>query len=62
MLVLGRKLGERIIILCPDRQEIEVVITKINNHSQAQMGIIAPKEYIIIREELRDVPKELCDN
>jgi carbon storage regulator len=47
MLVLTRKLGERIVI----GGQITVTIVKVHGH-QIQLGIEAPKEIPIKREEL----------
>lgn len=47
MLVLSRKIGEKIII----NDEIEVVIVDVNN-SIVRVGINAPKSVSIYREEL----------
>jgi carbon storage regulator len=49
MLVLSRKLGQRIVI----GDGITVTVLKVQGH-QIRLGIEAPKEIPIKREELRD--------
>lgn len=50
MLILTRKRGQRILI--NDNIVIEVVEVKHGN--QVRIGITAPKEVVIIREEIKD--------
>jgi carbon storage regulator CsrA len=51
MLNMTRRAGERVIITCPDGTQIEVVVTECRN-GRAKLGIEAPRDYIIDREEL----------
>jgi carbon storage regulator len=54
MLVLSRKLGERIVI--DDR--IVVTVVKLN-HGQVRLGIKAPREIAVFREEIDPRPHPL---
>lgn len=47
MLVLSRKVGEKIIV----NGNIEIVVTMLDRN-KCRIGVIAPKEYKIIRQEL----------
>jgi carbon storage regulator CsrA len=52
VLILGRKPGERIVL---DIGEIQIVVTMLEwkgNH--ARLGFDAPKDVLILREELAD--------
>lgn len=49
MLTLGRKVGEKIII----GDNVSVIVRSINRH-QVKIGIIAPQEVLVLREELKD--------
>ena len=53
MLVLSRKVGQRIII--DDR--IEIIINRISGN-RVSVGIVAPKEVPIIRGELKEIRDE----
>lgn len=48
MLVLNRKIGEKIKI----GHDIELIVLSINKHGQAQIGVVAPKDVKVIRKEL----------
>ena len=50
MLVLTRKEGESLIIKTPDNKEIKVTLTKYLG-DKTHVGIDAPANYIIFREE-----------
>ncbi len=50
MLVLSRKVGERILI----GDDIEVVVTQIKG--KVTLGVTAPKDVRILRAELKDIP------
>ena len=54
MLLLGRRIGETIIIKAPDGQNIEISVSEIPSLGQARIGIDAPRDYQIYREELAD--------
>ena len=51
MLVLSRKVGEKLFITTPEGHRIEVTVSKIENGAVA-LGIDAPRDYGIFREEL----------
>ena len=53
MLVLTRRRGERIII----SKDIVIEIVDMTANV-VKIGITAPKEVVIIREELKEVPKK----
>jgi carbon storage regulator len=48
VLVLTRKLGEKIVI----GEDIVVTLVKID-HNQVRLGIEAPREVVVFREEIR---------
>lgn len=55
MLVLRRKLGERIVLSTTadgSGPKIEIVLLAIESRDRAKIGILAPEEIIIAREEL----------
>lgn len=58
MLVLSRKHGETIVLLCPGDIRIEVVIAEVSpghhGHPQARLGITAPPEVTVLRKELEE--------
>jgi carbon storage regulator len=56
MLVLSRKVGERILI----GDQIAVTIVRINGHA-VRVGIEAPPEYAVVRQELADKMNEAKD-
>jgi len=51
MLVVSRKLNERIGIHLPDGRVIVITLCKTESN-QARIGIDAPKEFTVLREEL----------
>ena len=51
MLILTRRIGETLIIELPTGETIEVTVLEIKG-SQVRLGIEAPEEVHIIREEL----------
>lgn len=56
MLVLMRKLGERICI----GPEIWIEVVEIKGHA-IRLGIVAPKEVRVMRSELLDRPQPVVD-
>ena len=50
-LVLTRRLGETLILELPTGEEIQIAVLELKG-SQARLGIEAPEEVHIIREEL----------
>lgn len=52
MLVLKRKVGERIIITAPDGTQIVLMMVEVRG-DQARFGIDAPKTYTVHREEVQ---------
>lgn len=57
MLVLTRKKGDSIIITCPCGTEIVVTIQE-TNAGRASVGVEAPKEVGILRQELKGDPND----
>jgi carbon storage regulator CsrA len=53
MLVLEREAGQRIILTLPDKRSIVVAFLKMRNGS-GRIGIQAPDDVLILREELTD--------
>lgn len=56
MLVLQRKIHERIRVRCPDGTELWVQLVDVRDRSKARIGIEAPAGYEIVREELLGKP------
>jgi len=54
MLILSRKVDERVIITTPDGKEISVMLVR-QGTDRARLGFEAPANYRIRREELRSV-------
>lgn len=52
MLVLRFALGERAVVTCPDGTEIRVKYIKMESRKQVYIGIDAPADYVIDREEI----------
>lgn len=53
MLVLARRVGQRIRITTPDGTQIWLMITSIDDHGKkVRIGITAPLDYAIFREEV----------
>ena len=52
MLVLKRKVGERIIITAPDGTQIVLMMVEVRG-DQARFGIDAPSSWAIHREEIQ---------
>lgn len=56
MLVLSRRVGEKVIITLGEHR-VEVMVTKIGHgidHGKVRLGFNAPKEIAINREEVQD--------
>lgn len=51
MLFLKRRPKQKIYIMCPDGQKIEITLDSIVN-KQAKIGIDASSQYTILRDEL----------
>lgn len=51
-LIITRFIKQSTIIFLPNEQEIEIKLLDISPHMVAKIGISAPKEYNIVREEL----------
>ena len=51
MLNLTRRIGERILIVTPNGEELEIVVTDMS-HDGVKLGIAAPMRYTIFRSEL----------
>ncbi len=55
MLVLSRKLGERILI----GDQIAITVVRVSQGT-VRIGVEAPEELTIVREEIRDEPKPVA--
>jgi carbon storage regulator len=51
MLVLTRRLGETLVLELPTGEEIQIAVLELKG-SQARLGIDAPEEVHVVREEL----------
>lgn len=52
MLILTRTIGEpNIVIFCPDGERITISLARASDH-KARIGVDAPRNYAIYREEL----------
>ncbi len=58
MLILTRRIGETIIIETPAGEHIEVAVLGVKGN-QVRVGIEAPREVVVLREEL--VEQHLCE-
>ena len=54
MLVLSRKVGEGFSIITPNGERIKVVYLRQKSWTIAAIGIAAPKNYKILREEIEE--------
>lgn len=54
MLVLGRQRGERIIVNPGTPGEIVITLVSTGPGAKARLGFDAPREVVIVREELRE--------
>lgn len=52
MLVLSRKKTEAIVIVCPDGTRLRIVVTEIRG-DKARIGLHAPNDYVIHRDEVQ---------
>ena len=53
MLILSRRLGERVVILGPDGQPLGVVLpTAIDSRGHIRLGFELPRSYRVLREEI----------
>ena len=52
MLVLSRKKDETVILRIPGRQDIQIVVTRIDGRNKVRLGIVADKDVTILRSEL----------
>ena len=53
MLVLSRKVGEKILI----GDDIQITVVRVCQNT-VRIGVEAPRNYQIVREEIRDLPLE----
>lgn len=56
MLVLSRKQDERIILMVPGQENIEITVVRIENQNKVRLGIEAEKNVIVLRSELANKP------
>lgn len=54
MLVLARKLYEKIIVTLPDGRLMEIVIVEIVHGYKVRLGFSAPDDVMVNREEVHD--------
>lgn len=52
MLVISREVNEKIFLTLPDGQAIVITLVEIGRGQRARIGINAPREVTILREEL----------
>lgn len=55
MLVLSRKLGEKIMITVPGAGELWITVVDIDR-GKIRLGIDAPREWVVMRQELLPLP------
>lgn len=53
MLVLSRKVGERIVIEGDDGDRIDLVLVRVSGGS-VRIGVDAPQKFSVLREELKE--------
>ncbi len=51
MLILSRKVGEKVEIKLPDGRSVMVLVSRLNDH-QVRLGFQAPRDITIMRSEL----------
>jgi len=56
MLILSRKIGEKVLIKTPAGEEIEVVLVDIDR-DKARLGFSAPLNVIILRDDIKNPSK-----
>ncbi len=54
MLVLSRKLSEKIVITAPCGTQITVCLVEIRNAKKCRIGVEAPRDWIVNREEVQN--------
>ena len=52
MLVLSRREDERFVMLLPGTTPVYITVVKIKNHDAVRIGIDAPHEVLVYREEV----------
>lgn len=52
MLILTRKLSEKVIITLPDRRTVEVVLVDVDRN-KVRLGFVGPDDVLIYREEVQ---------
>lgn len=62
MLVLSRKQDERIILMVPGQENIEITVVRIENQNKVRLGIEAEKNVIVLRSELANKPVDATTN
>jgi carbon storage regulator CsrA len=56
MLVISRRKGEQVTFVLPDGREVSIVVTEFDGaRHKVRLGIAAPPDVPIFREELREV-------
>ena len=56
MLILSRKIGEKVLLKTPAGEEIEVVLVDIDR-DKARLGFSAPLNVIILRDDIKNPSK-----
>jgi len=54
MLVLSRKLSEKIVITAPCGTQITVCLVEIRHAKKCRIGVEAPRDWIVHRKEVAD--------
>ena len=54
MLVLSRKLSEKIVIMAPCGTQITVCLVEIRHAKKCRIGVEAPRDWIVHRKEVSD--------
>lgn len=56
MLILSRNEGQKVILRLPDGREMEIVMVEVRHwpYRKARLGIQAPADVVIFRDELRE--------
>jgi carbon storage regulator CsrA len=58
VLVLSRRTKERLIITAPNGTRLEIQVADIRSRNVVRLAITAPKDYLIMREELLEEDKK----
>lgn len=59
MLILSRKAGESILLHLRDGRTVDVKVVEIPTKQRVRLGIAAPSDVVVVRNELEQDGKEL---